>query len=286
MMVDFYGVAELYHKSLLQCILDYEAHNNKLFNKGMAYGNLGVAQIAGGKIDQGVSSLLAADVEDQDFIHHHDAHHILDGSLWEQFEDTQVFLCLDRLSRAQRTGRNIPRNHAGLKAFMKSLELPDRLVLETSVWAANDNWQHAQRARNAVHFRSRLLTILWSVCWLIESLLRKSRAGKSYLAGQQKHVKLNALVCALAGKHASYPDPAGYKGGAETTDEFVTYAGQILAGKGKHEARSLHCLVLTRNYISHHFDPMPSGQDWFPIYPKVLGMVLGAMFYLRSIKAL
>ncbi len=282
--VDFLGVAELYHQTLLKCILDYEAYRNKQFNKGMAYGNLGVAQIAGGKIDHGVSSFLAADLEDQDFTNR-DPHNILNGVLWQQFEVPHIFDYIRRVTKQPCTGVGLVVDQPFLESFMTSLDLQDRLLLETSTWAANDNLQRA-RALSTVHVRSRLLAALRNICWLIESLLRRSPMGVAYLKSQQKsQATLHPLV-SNAASTAGIPYPSSYSCWPGSTKDFTTYAQAIVVSTGPSEERALACLVLTRNYTTHHSDPIPPSHDWLPLYQEVLGLVLAAIFYLRSINAL
>ena len=60
-------LCERYYALLLKEIRDYERNQSTNFNKGMVYANLGVSQVAQGKIDVGFANLLKAHIEDEPY---------------------------------------------------------------------------------------------------------------------------------------------------------------------------------------------------------------------------
>jgi hypothetical protein len=280
--VQFYGFAELYHNTMLQCILAYEQKSGKHFNKGMVYGNLGVAQIANGKLDEGIASLLTADYKDRDFINR-DPHHILNEGLWGQFEKPRLFPYIKQLTDKPCLVMGAIIDDAFLEGFMSSIELQDRLVLEGSIWAVQDDLR-LDRFFSGVHTKSRLLSELRDICWLIESLLRRGGPGTSYVKTNPRAGIQNLLCSAVGGRGVSFPSES-LSCTADDTQDFVNCLETVLTAKVKTEVRVLHCLALVRNYTAHHFDPAPT-PDWFGRYEEVLGLVLSTMFYLKNIKAL
>ena len=62
-----YDLCERYYITLLREIREYETKNSTNFNKGMAYANLGVSQVARGKIDEGFANILKAHIEDEPY---------------------------------------------------------------------------------------------------------------------------------------------------------------------------------------------------------------------------
>ena len=276
------GLAESYHSAMLQCILDYESRTGKHFNKGMVYANLGVAQIANGKIDDGVTSLLAADVEDQDFTDR-DPHHILNEPLWWQFEKPHVFDYLLSLCAETCHGMHITLDQTFLVNFMDSVELQDRLLLESSIWTLQDNLAAVARL-NSVHARSGLLSALRNTCWLIESLLRRSPAGQALMKDNPRATLYDHICKAVGGKGVSFPTDC-LSLCASTAQQFADSLNKILRSSVDPKVRALYCLVLARNYTGHEFDPTPN-PDWFPQYEQVVAQVVSAMFYLKSISAL
>jgi hypothetical protein len=278
----FYGLAELYHTVMLQCILAYEKRSGKTFNKGMVYGNLGVAQIANGKLDEGIASLLAADHEDREFIGR-DPHHILNERLWRQFETPRIVDHLVRITKPTCEAMHVNGDQAFIEKLLRSVELQDRLLLEGSIWAILDNLA-LDRSFSGVHTRSRLLSAIRDLCWLIESLLLRSPAGASHKA-RNPEAGMQSLLCnAIGGSGVPFPNGA-LSCKASTAKEFEANLRSILSSEVMTEARVLHSLTLVRNYTAHNFDPAPS-PDWFPLYEQALGQVLSALFYLSSIGAL
>jgi hypothetical protein len=62
-----YDLCERYYAILLKEIKQYEISNTTNFNKGMVYANLGVCQVAQGKIDEGFANILKAHIEDEPY---------------------------------------------------------------------------------------------------------------------------------------------------------------------------------------------------------------------------
>ena len=79
-----YWEAERYFAAMLQGIGRYEKLSGKRFNKGIVYANLGISQIANGKIDIGIANLLTAEEEDRDITK--GDFDVLTSSLWIPFE--------------------------------------------------------------------------------------------------------------------------------------------------------------------------------------------------------
>ncbi len=111
-----YPAGEIFFSVLKKEILDYERANNKVFNKGMVYADLGIALIANGKLDAGVAHLLAADEEDRPFVH--DAHGILNSPLWRQFERPVIFDYLTGFNTDPNAGLNFQVDEAFLEKFL------------------------------------------------------------------------------------------------------------------------------------------------------------------------
>ena len=88
--------AERYYRKMLDAILEYEDRNAKVFNKGIVFANLGIAQIANGNLDEGINYLLMADGEDAAFTVN--PHGVLEGELWHQFARHHVINNLVQLN--------------------------------------------------------------------------------------------------------------------------------------------------------------------------------------------
>jgi len=82
-----HNLCEGYYAQLLGEIKKHENSNHTLFNKGMVYANLGVSQIAQGKIDEGFANILKAQMEDEPCHKTNPSQSIFKNPLYTQFED-------------------------------------------------------------------------------------------------------------------------------------------------------------------------------------------------------
>ncbi len=276
--IQYAHLGELFNQLMLEWIREYETRTGKVFNKGMVYGNLGVCQIATGKIQEGIASLLNADYQDREHTGlSKNVHNILNGILWQQFERPNVFNYVIQIAGQLASSLRITLDRATLQTLVGRLSLENRLLLESQVWAASRSLRHAAMPHSNIVYRTQLLSALSSVCWMIESLLRDKFGPGT----------LHPLLCkAVKGKKTGYEN-SKLQCSASCTREFVGNLRGILATKVSPEERVLCCLRLCRNYTHHQFDPKPSAnQDWLSYFEDAFALVLAAMFYLDSIGAL
>ena len=276
--IQYAHLGELFNQLMLEWICEYETRTGKVFNKGMVYGNLGVCQIATGKIQEGLASLLNADYQDREHTGlSKNTHNILNGILWQQFERLNVFDYVIQIAGQPASSSGITLDRATVQNFVGRLSLENRLLLESQVWTASRSLRHAAMPHSNIVYRTQLLLAWSSVCWMIESLLR-DKLGLG---------RLHSLLCkAVKGKKTGYEN-SKVQCSAGSTSKFAGNLRGILGSKVSPEERVLCCLRLYRNYTHHQFDPIPpANQDWLPYFEDAFALVLAAMFYLDSIGAL
>jgi len=248
-------VAELYFEALLNVILEYEQANNKIFNKGMAYANLGIAQMAIGKFDVGIAHLLTAGKEDQPINPDYD---ILNTRLWEQFENPKVFDYLINLNTSPDAGLSFKVDKPFLSDLVRGMEQQDRIFFEGTIWILRDNLHQHQVSSN-VYTRGRLYSGLKDLCLLTESLLRKKQIANGVITSASRITlgdrrgQPGLLTNALGNKGIGYPQ-AGLNTGANDIQEFLNNLEHILDNATSVELRHVYCLHLVRNFTGHHFD--------------------------------
>lgn len=281
-----YWVAELYFETLLHEILQYELAHNKHFNKGMAYANLGIAQMAIGKFDAGIAHMLAADEEDRPFVH--DPHGILNTQLWKQFEQSGVVDYLKGFNQNLDAALNFPVDEAYLNNFFISMALQDRLFVEGTILALRDNLQQDNLAPN-VYTRGRLFSGLKDLCLLTEALLRKKQVGDGIIQASDRIMLFDLLTNALSNQSVSHSQSLNT--GANNLQEFVDNLETILNNANSPEIRRVYCLRLVRNFTGHHFDlsnviVSQNGKSFFDMYESALTNILSAILYFKHINVI
>jgi hypothetical protein len=281
----FFWAADLYYRRMLDEILAYEQATQKRFNKGIAYANLGIAQIAQGKFDAGIAHLLTAEWEDRELANPKEF--ILDSILWEQFE-AEIFVHL--MSYRGRFGINFTVDAPFLQAFFKSIPREDRIFLEGTLLALFDNViQHNVQANSYTY--GRLYSFLKDLCLLIESLLRNKQVALG--SPQPSDIKdlYNLLVKALKNQNIIWPQPNSPLK-ANNLQEFVNSLDSILNSTTTEEIRRTNVVYLVRNFTGHHFRvdeniKSSSGKSFFgDFYIPALENTIAHMLYLKHINAI
>jgi hypothetical protein len=266
--------AERYYRTMIDAIQEYEKQSSKKFNKGIVYANLGIILTAHGNLDEGIHYLLLADREDEPF--RRGPHGLLDHVIWQQFEDHHVIAHLTQLNANPNVGLRFIVDKAFILGFLRTLELPDRLLLEATIWTTFRNLDFKQVNSND-YTRGRLVSGLKDLCLLTEMLLRK----KQQAVGQTLGPLLNG---ALVGKGIGYPR-AGLSVRANSLSEFLNNLETILHAGLPPEIRRIYCLHLVRNFTGHHFDistnvVSATGNEFFSLYEETLINILSAVLYL------
>ena len=196
--------AERYYRTMVDAILEYENQHGKVFNKGIAYANLGIAQIANGNLDEGINYLFMADREDATFAIN--PHEVLEGELWQQFERPHILNNLLQLNNNANASLHFQVTEAFIQDMLMRMDLQDRLLLEATIWTIFRNLDFNQRNSND-YTRGRLLSGLKDFCLLGESLLRKKQIGQNRIPANSQIMLGGLLNNALGGLGIGYPQP-------------------------------------------------------------------------------
>lgn len=294
-----YPAAESYFQVMLNAIIRHEQSSGKKFNRGMVYGNLGVAQIAGGKFDAGIAMLLAADWEDRALIVG-DPHRVLNERLWGQFEKPKIFDYLIGFNNHAAAALDFQVDEPFLKSLVTELGVPDRVFFEGTIWAIRenlqlDNWLRQNGAAPNPYLCGRLYSGLKDLCLLTESLLRKRQiedgeiqCGDRIMLGDNRG-QPGLLSTAVGARGIGYPQ-ASLSTQANSLPDCLRNLDDILAYSDP-VIRRIYCLHLVRNFTGHHFDPServvsPSGESFFDMYETILVTVLSAILYFKHIGAI
>jgi hypothetical protein len=273
---------------MLDTITQYEQENNKHFNKGIAYANLGIAQIANGNLDEGIHHLLLADKDDAPF--RVNPHGVLESILWKQFENRHIIARLMLLTTNSDASLHLRVDKAFILGFLGRMELPERLLLETTIWTIYRNLDF-NRVNSNDYTRGRLHSGLKDICLLTETLLRKKQIADGIvpvnsliMLGDRRGRPPGLLSNALSGHGIGYSANM-LPTGANSLVEFLNNLEHILNASPSPEVRRIYCLHLVRNFTGHHFDVSSqvlsaTGKEFFDLYEVTLSNILAAVLYL------
>lgn len=284
---ELHWFAEIYFKTLLDEILNYEETHDKHFNKGMVYANLGISQMALGKVDAGIAHILAADEEDRPFVQ--DPHGILNTRLWRQFERQIITDYLIDFNQDANVRLNFQIDNSFLEDFLTSMDLQDRLFFEGTIWALRDNMRQNQLVPNA-YTRGRLFSGVKDMCLLTEAMLRRHQVLAGVIQEDDRVMLGQLLTNALSNQNIGYPQ-AGLNTGANNSRDFVNNLENIFTNSNSPEILKIYCLWLVRNFTGHHFDlsetiVSQNGNSFFDMYERALKNIVSALLYLRNINAI
>lgn len=272
--------AERYYRAMIDAICKYENQNNKIFNKGMVYANLGIALIANGNLDEGINYLLMADEEDAAFAVN--PHGVLEGELWQQFARRHVIDNLVQLNNNMNASLHFQVTEAFIQAVLKNMDLQDRLFLEATIWTVFRNLEFNQQNSND-YTRGRLFSGIKDICLLGESLLRKKQISQNLIPANSQAMLGTLLTNALSGLGLGYPQP-GLSVSANSLVDFLNNLEIILQTSPSSEIRRVYCLHIVRNFSGHHFDisslvKSNQGNELFDLYENALVNILSAILY-------
>jgi len=251
---------EIYFKNMLEGIKEYEKGGYR-FNKGMAYANLGVAQAAQMKLDEGFANILKALIEDRGYSPDTAPEHGLrKNPLFLQFEERFV---IDQLSlyvvklglREENKASNF------IEEFLASLKDDQCLFFECTIVRIIQNWEIWQEKAN--NFTSnRLLTYIQDLCLFTEDLL-KSKGFKGTLRPMIKEAF--GVVCEKGCRADSLNDNI-----SKHMDEKDI------------DAKCLRVLLTIRNFSSHNIAGGTSRDYFYKYYDEILMEILRAIFKIHE----
>lgn len=288
------GFSKMYYWSILHKIHEEEKATNKLVNKGMVCGNLGVSSLAEGDIDGGIAYLLWAMEEDR-FWTRDPERSIFKNTLYEQYAKggsragLSQFGMLAPWAQVDVIIKNydiaFPTEKINYANFLIELEtsIEHRSLFEGAIWIIHRNLAILKQERdlgiftskNNLYTRLRLLDGLIGLCRFIELRMKSRNAGLEGPLG----VVLSS-VFATEPWLLSIREICSLKNSPKTPEEFdvcIKFGLEKLSGHG----RSIYILWVLRNYSSHVCDP--ATPYVFENFEKILEEIVFAyLYYLKK----
>jgi hypothetical protein len=171
---DYYSqIDEIYYSSLLEQIKKFSIQNGNFnFNKGIVYGNLGVAQSDQMKLDEGFANILKALIDDAPYSVTMPQTNLWKSPLFEQFEKQYVRIPLSEIIAELKDSR-IPSADFFVDTFLNSLNDDFRVFFEYTFIQVNHNyliWEEKENGLSA----NRMLAYTQDLCLFNEAFLKAS----------------------------------------------------------------------------------------------------------------
>ena len=268
--VGLYHFTELYFQGTLKAIKEHEKRNNKVFNKGMVYGNLGIAKIAQGEYDKGIAYLILGFEEDAP----------ITGDYEQLFLDSRLYLQFEKkiheyikTKRQNYNGFPIPQNYG--HDFMKAFDKDNRLYLMAVLNNLRINKEIYSNGNKNKYTAGRLLSTLSDLCVFIEDAIKRKMASattitlRNLLLNHTLHSETWKIDIEHNWNLASSADMGGLEGNL----------GRIFAISNDNVKRFL-TLGAIRNFSGHNFNV--NGPFFYANLDNIENNIFEAMFYLKD----
>jgi len=268
---------EIYFDTMLKKIKEYEHSYDKEnseyhFNKGMVYANLGVAQAAQRKIDEGFANILKALIEDFGYSSSKKPEYdTFKRNLFTQFEDEYMKKHLHTII-PQLNIPGISQVEQFVDNFLDSLNDDQRAFFDFTFARIIQNWDIWKDKENGFT-ANRLLAYTQDFCLFNEDYL-KSKIPQAVLQRQPYWV-LDGLI--IEGFKVNKTDLS--RCGANTMADLDKLLTSDLSGQNQ-LLKCLRILLTLRNYSSHNVSGGTSGNCFYARYEEILKELIRAMCYI------
>jgi len=269
-----YDLCERYYIILLREIRRYETKNNTNFNKGMVYANLGVCQVAQGKIDEGFANILKAHMEDEPYHKTDPSKSIFNLKLYSQFEDIVKDYLLQH-SKLYQTEEQTTVDKSFLDNLVSSLDTDSHVLLISLVLKVQRNLKVLGDKDNRFT-RLQVFLFLQDLCLSVENALKT----RNNLTGTLKSL-LDSLFSRTSNRPRAWKsdfDNNYILTRSDNVSQFENNLKSILS-IGNSKAKRLLICCAVRNFSSHNLDV--SNDYIFNNIELIFDNILSSMFFLH-----
>ena len=269
----FSHFAEIYFQEMLKLIERYEHRTNKTFNRGMVYGNLGIAKISQGEYDRGIAYLMAGFEEDAPLTGDHEQH-FLSSPLYLQFEE-KVHRYI--INKRQGYIAGVVSDDYG-HDFMRGYDVDNRLYLMVIVNNLIINLEVFANGNKNKYTKGRTLATFSDMCIFIEDAVKRK------VIPQEPRITLKPLLRDYVFSSESWQAEVMRDWNGLTSSSSMgaleTNLNRIFALSDPNTQRFL-LLGAIRNFAGHNFDI--DGSFFFNHIDDIESNLFGAMFYLKDV---
>jgi hypothetical protein len=260
-----YDLCEKYYAILLANIREYETKNTTNFNKGMVYANLGVSQVAQGKIDEGFANILKANIEDEPYHKRDPSRSVFRLELYSQFENGKagregIKDYILKHSQLYQTEETVTIDIAFLSELVSSLDTDSHILFISVIEKIRRHFIVLDDKDNRFT-RLQIFLCLQDLCLSIENALKKRNNN----TGMMKEL-LDGLFSTASGRPRVWKPVFDANYGFATSLNETQFENNLkeIFKLTDSEARRLLICCAVRNFSSHNLDV---GNDW--VFQKV-----------------
>lgn len=260
------AISELYYAALLNRIMEFMKNNDGFdFNKGIVYANLGVAQSAQKKLDEGFANIFKALIEDSSYSANEKTQYDLHRrDLYTQFEKVYIIEPLENII-SQLGVPGISSIETFINSFLEELNDDQRSFFDytfAKIMQSLEIWKEMENGFTA----NRLLAYTQDLCLFSEDFL------KSKFSNPYPRWLLDDLV-----REAGFS--VNLRGcGAASMADFDTKLSLEL-GSTSQPDKCFKILLTIRNYSSHNVGGGTSANRFYACYDEILSELIRAMCY-------
>jgi len=257
------SISEIYYSILLGKIKDFKKTNGNFdFNKGIVYANLGVAQSAQMKLDEGFSNILKALQEDSNYSASTAEDNLHRSRLFTQFEDKYVKEPLMGIV-SQLGIANIPPPETFVNNFLESLNNDQRAFFDYTFANIMRSWEIWKEKENGFT-ANRLLAYTQDFCLFNEDFL------KSKFLNPNSGWLLDDLI-----REAGFSVNLSGCGATKMVDLDRKLPQEL--SNSSQTSKCLRILLTIRNYSSHNVGGGTSTNCFYARYDEVFKELIQAM---------
>jgi hypothetical protein len=256
------SISEIYYSTLLEKIKEFKKKNDGFdFNKGIVYANLGVAQSAQMKLDEGYANILKALMDDYPYSDTYPESSVWKSPLFVQFEKHYVTIPLQAII----SQLGMPQIHSAdsfIEGFFNSLSNDQRTFFEYTFARIKQNkdiWNERENSLTA----NRLLAYTQDLCLFNEDFL------KSKFTDPEPRWLLDDLI-----KEAGFKVNLKCCGATKMTDLDTKLSNLARSNQPR---KCLRTLMTIRNYSSHNVGGGTSRNYFYAHYEDILRELIRAM---------
>jgi len=264
------SISEIYYSTLLQRIKEFKFNNQDFdFNKGIVYANLGVAQSAQMKLDEGFANILKALIEDSPYSADTPEYNLRRRDLFTQFEIRYVKDYLQTMISGLGIAA-IPQPEQFVNSFFESLNSDQRVFFDCTfarIIQNRDIWNDKENSFTA----NRILAYTQDLCLFNEDFL-KSKFSQTELQSRAHWELRNLIVEKFSGIDVSSCS-------AVEMNDLDTELPTELSRQDDKE-RCLRVLLMLRNYSSHNVRGGTGANYFYSHYTEILTELVRATCYI------
>ncbi len=246
-----YPIAEGFWKNIDEEICDFNKTKNKRINRGIPLANQGVAQIAQGKVIEGLFNLYKAYKDDKECLAHLpgstiDPEKDLPAStLYAQFETRQISFLFNSIVTKYSTVFSSPITEADLTSYILSLSPDKKILLFVTLYRFAFSYDLNNELSNPVNRGEILRSMSELALWYEDEIKRKNptRTGT-----------LGDLLQQLFVQQLNSPGIRGEYTDAGNLTELDTKIKNAISNTSDLNFTNARIITCVRNFTGHNFE--------------------------------